>query len=429
MKKATILLVVIFLAASVLPVFAGGGSQAEGGGKVTTLTLLHDKDVNMAGINAVITAFEKKYNAIFEFDIHPGGADGDNVVKTRLATGSMADIFLYNTGALLHAINPDRNIVDLTNEPYADKLDGAFKTAASVNGRLYAVPTGSAGAGGWLYNKKIYRELGLQVPRTWKDLLANLEKCKAAGKTALLGAYKDSWTAQLIILADEYNVKAAYPNFPADYTANKAKYTTTPVALRSFEKYAETRQYLNSDFLATSHPEALDMLATGKGVHYPMVSGVIGNIGQMYPESVNDIGFFGQPGDDPNNHGITVWAGSGFYVYKNGSQVELSKKFDEFFVSDEGIQAYFSAIIPEGPLHIKGVSLPANVFEAIKEMLPYFDSGKTAPALEFESPVKGPNLPSLCVEVGSGNISAREAAVAYDEDVKKQAVQLNLPGW
>ncbi|MNL90181.1 hypothetical protein D3C87_2210460 [compost metagenome] len=63
-------------------------------------------------------------------------------------------------------------------------------------------------------------------------------------------------------------------------------------------------------------------------------------------------------------------------------------------------------------------------------MLPYFeDEAKNSPALEFLSPVKGPALEQITVEVGSGIRSAKDGAALYDEDVKKQAKQLNLPGW
>jgi raffinose/stachyose/melibiose transport system substrate-binding protein len=51
------------------------------------------------------------------------------------------------------------------------------------------------------------------------------------------------------------------------------------------------------------------------------------------------------------------------------------------------------------------------------------------PALEFVSPVKGPALEQITVEVGSGIRSPQDAAARYDEDVKKQAQQLGLPGW
>jgi len=38
----------------------------------------------------------------------------------------------------------------------------------------------------------------------------------------------------------------------------------------------------------------------------------------------------------------------------------------------------------------------------INDMDKYFKSGKTAPALEFLSPIKGPNLENITVQVGSG---------------------------
>ena len=51
------------------------------------------------------------------------------------------------------------------------------------------------------------------------------------------------------------------------------------------------------------------------------------------------------------------------------------------------------------------------------------------PALEFVSPIKGPSLEQICVAVGTGQMDAATAAADYDEDVKKQAQQLGIPGW
>jgi raffinose/stachyose/melibiose transport system substrate-binding protein len=383
-----------------------------------------DKDDAMEGIQPVLDAAALKFGVEFEIELRTG----DSFLRTRLATGDMVDIFMYNAGSLLQAINPERNVVDLTDEPWMAAVTDSFKTAASSNGRVYGVPSGTVMTGGLFYNKRVYRELGLSVPHTWKDFLANCDKIQAAGKTAIIGAYKDTWTSQFIMLADEYNVKAAYPNFPADYTANKAKFATVPAALRSFEKLAETHKYLNTDFLATNYDVALEMLASGEGVHWPIAS-IISAVATHYPQVVNDIGVFGIPGDDPNNHGITTWEPASFYIYKNSPNIEICKKILEFFISQEGISISASKVKPDGPYAVKGINLPGDVYPGVLDMQAYFNAGKTAPALEFESPVKGPNLEQICVEVGSGITEARAGAIAYDQDVQKQAVQLNLPGW
>ena len=40
-------------------------------------------------------------NITIEVETRPGGAEGDNVMKTRLATGEMPDMFWYNSGSLI----------------------------------------------------------------------------------------------------------------------------------------------------------------------------------------------------------------------------------------------------------------------------------------------------------------------------------------
>jgi raffinose/stachyose/melibiose transport system substrate-binding protein len=63
-------------------------------------------------------------------------------------------------------------------------------------------------------------------------------------------------------------------------------------------------------------------------------------------------------------------------------------------------------------------------------MQPYVDkAGASSLALEFVSPVKGPSLEQITVEVGSGIRKATAGAALYDVDVKKQAQQLGLAGW
>lgn len=431
MRKTRVFAVSVLILCVFLSLYGckGKSGQTAGSGEDMVITFLVDKDNDFSGAEAVIKAIEEKLGIRTEIEVRPGGTEGDNIIKTRLATGDMTDLFWYNTGSLLQAINPERNIYEITNEPFAARFTDDFKRSASVNGKLYGVPLGSTQAGAILYNKAIYRELGLSVPRTWKDFIANCEKIKAAGKTAVIGSLKDTWTSQIIVLGDEYNVKAAYPKWPEDYTANRAKYAATPAALRGFEKTADLRPYLNRDYLATTYDYAVEMLTAGEGAHWPILTMALNNIAVNSPDKIDDIGVFGVPGDDPNNHGLTVWLADGIYINKNSARLELVKKWVEFYISQEGVSIYSEARKPVGPFSIKGIQLPDSVYAGVKEMQPYFDAGKTDTALEFESPVKGPNLEQILVEVMSGVTGPRQAAEAYDQDVTKQAIQLNLPGW
>ncbi|HZG85945.1 ABC transporter substrate-binding protein [Paenibacillus sp.] len=406
-------------------------AKEEAAPEPVTISLLTDNTQDAVnGAKALIEAFQAKYPHItVEHETRPQGAEGDNFVKTRLATGDMNDVFFYNSGSLMQALNPEQNMVDLTNEPFQANVIDSFKPTVTFNGKVYGAPVGSTMGGGWFYNKKIYADLGLSIPKTWAELMENNDKIKAAGLTPIIGSYKETWTSQLIMLADYYNVQAQVPNFAADYTANKAKYATTPAALRSFQKLEETVGYMNKDFLATTYDGGLKMLAEGQGAHYPMLTFAVPALVQNNPEQIDNIGFFAQPGDSADQNGLTVWMPGAAYIYKNGQHIEEAKKFVEFVASVEGIAAMSQVSKPSGPYVVKGAEMPEDTPQVILDMLPYFENNMTAPALEFLSPIKGPNLEHFTVEVGSGLRSAEDAAAAYDKDVEKQAQQLGLEGW
>ena len=285
--------------------------------------------------------------------------------------------------------------------------------------------------GGILYNKRIYEELGLSVPTTWEEFAANNESIKEAGIAPVIATFGDTWTSQLFVLADYYNVEQAHPTFAADYTGNKAKYATIPEAMAGFTYLQEgfDKGWWQQDYGTTTFEQGLDLLAKGEGAHYPMLTFALSTIATNSPDQVNDIGFFAQPGTDPAKNGATIWMPAATYIPKTTSNLEVAKDFLGFIASTDGVDALNAATAPTGPYVIKDATLPDSVLPAVKDVAAYIDAGKSAPALEFLSPVKGPTLEQLCVAVGTGQMTPEEATAAYDEDVKKQAQQLGLPGW
>jgi len=386
---------------------------------------------------ATMEAWAEAYKAMnpdvtIDIEVRPGGGEGDNIVKTRLATGAMADVFSYNSGSLFQAINPTQNLLPLTNEAFQDGVQDSFKSVVSAGGEVYGAPFAPAMGGGIFYNKPIYEELGLEIPTTWDEFMANNEAIKEAGKVAVIQTYADTWTSQLFVLSDFYNVLADEPDFAEKFTANEAKFATTPAALRGFEKLQEVAEagYFNADFGAATYADGVRMIAMGEGAHYPMLTFAVGAIAETAPDYLDDVGFFAQPGDSAESNGLTTWMPDSVYVAANTASPELAKDFVSFVASPEGCDVRNEAVGATGPYMVAGCELPADVPPSVSDMLPYFqEGGQNAPALEFLSPVKGPALEQILVEVGTGSRDAASAAALYDEDVRKQAQQLGLEGW
>ena len=423
--------------AVVLTVVGCGGDDddgaASGGEKVTLSFLVDNSDQAVKPAEALIKAFEADNpNITIKLETRPQGGEGDNIVKTRLSTQEMTDLFAYNSGSLFQALNPASQLTALNDESWVGDLDDAFKPSVSVDDQVFGAPFGSAFGGGILYNKKVYADLGLEVPQTWDEFMANNAEIKKAGIDPVIQSYGDTWTSQLFVLADYHNVAAEVPDWDQQYTSNQAKYSQEP-AIEGFQHLEEVNQdgYLNKNFGSIKFPAALSMLAQGKGAHYPQLTVTVPNLETSDPDKINDVGFFAQPGKSADANGLTLWLPGGVYIPKTteGAKLDAAKKFLAFIASPEGCEVQAGAFAPTGPWMVKGCELPAEVPAAIKDLQPYVDEDRATPALEFLSPVKGPALEQITVEVGSGLRSAADGAKLYDEDVKKQAQQLGLEGW
>jgi raffinose/stachyose/melibiose transport system substrate-binding protein len=411
------------------------GSDTDSGSESEPVELsffMGNVEANVTAVEGLIAAFEAEYPHItIDLDSSgPGGAEGDNLVKTKLATGEMADLFWYNTGSLLQALSPDETLLNVQDQPWVADLHETILQTVSTDNGVYGAPGGTAMGGGILYHVPTYEEVGLEVPTTWDEFMANNEALEAAGHDAVIQSYGDTWTSQLFVLADFFNVYASDNEWAEKYTNNEVKYATDPVAAQGFQHLQDVYEggYLNEDFASTSFDDALRMIATGEGAQYPMLTFAVSTIVDLYPEGNEDVGFFAMPGGGDN--GLTVWMPQAIYAPADTEHPEEAKLFMEFVASAEGCDALTEAVGVSGPYLVDGCTIPDDVPRAVSDMLPYFEEdGNASPALEFLSPIKGPALEQITVEVGSGIRGAEDGAALYDEDVKKQAQQLGLEGW
>jgi raffinose/stachyose/melibiose transport system substrate-binding protein len=412
----------------------GSSSGSSGAAANTTITYLVDNgDTTVVTAKAQVAAYNALNTGVtVKLDTRPAGTDGDNAVKTKLATGDMAEVFSYNSGSLMAALDPAKNLVPLTNEPYMSTFEDSFKTAVTYKGQIYGIPNGTALGGGILYNKKVFSTLGLSIPKTWAEFMANNAKIKAAGIDPVIQTYGDTWTSQLFVLADFHNVTAAQSDWADKYTNNQAKYVNQP-ALAGFQRLEAVSKagYLNKDFASIKNTQGLQDLVKGTGAQYPMLTFTISNYVTMSDDAAQNIGFFAQPGDDASKFGLTTWTPGGTYIptTTKGDKLDAAKKFVTWMGSKESCDVQTKAVTPSGPYMVKGCTLPSGLPAAVGDLQKYFTDGNVSPALEFLSPIKGPNLEKITVEVGSGITSAADGAKRYDDDVKKQAQQLGLAGW
>ncbi|WP_346903797.1 ABC transporter substrate-binding protein, partial [Faecalicatena contorta] len=173
---------------------SGGNKKAES----VTLTVEASQEIvnniPYAFSEENIAAFEEQYPEIkVELVLNPD-AQNTSIIQTKLASGQPSDLICYNKVSAENELEVAKNCVDLSDEPFVENLaDKEILTApdGKIYGFAFAVKTGGMGV---VYNKDLFEEKGVEIPKTYEEFLAVCENLKAQGVTPFYGPFKDVWT-------------------------------------------------------------------------------------------------------------------------------------------------------------------------------------------------------------------------------------------
>lgn len=364
--------------------------------------------------------------------LEPEFVSGDEVKKDiilgKLAAGEMTDLCEYNSGSLLKGLYPEEYFMDLSEESFIDDLAPIFRDAVTMNGAVYGVPSSySCGAGIVLYNTRLYEKYGLSVPETWEEFIGNCEALKEKGFYGVAGGFLQSWSSQVCLLADYYNVLQEIPDFAERFAEGKIRFTEDETALRSWEKCEDLSRFYNSNMFSSSIKQACDMFMNGSCGHYIILSSEsLEYIAEKYPYGAKEIRAFAIPGDKAGDTGVTLWPANALYINKNSRNKENARKVLQMVMSAEFIGDCLDAIPPIGPLTVNNVEFTEDTMQAVKDIQKYIDNGKYCTALEFQTDFKGENCEYYTGLVAAGKMSAKEGALAYDQSCEKAALLLGL---
>ncbi|WP_242965222.1 extracellular solute-binding protein [Petroclostridium xylanilyticum] len=122
-------------------------------------------------------------------------------LKVAMGAGNPPDIFPTWSGGPLYEYVKAGQVADLTDmmnkDNYKDYfLDGAISMVTFDN-KIWGVPVENIAVAGIFYNKKIFEENGLSIPKTYNELVDIVKKLKAKGITPFALANKTKWTGSM----------------------------------------------------------------------------------------------------------------------------------------------------------------------------------------------------------------------------------------
>ena len=165
-----------------------------------TLTLGSWRSDDVEQMNRILAAFHDEYpNITVKFD-PTNPVEYDVTMQTLLEGGTAPDLFYlrsFSTSRQQYDAGYLETLEDVPNLQ-TNFTEAARAPWATDDGVPYGVPF-IAVSHGIYYNQNIFKELGLEVPTTWEELLADAQKIKDAGYEPFANATGDEWTMAEIV--------------------------------------------------------------------------------------------------------------------------------------------------------------------------------------------------------------------------------------
>jgi raffinose/stachyose/melibiose transport system substrate-binding protein len=340
-----------------------------------TLSIMSSQDQIMDAEIELAKSFEEETGIKIDYQIVPSD-QFPNLISAKLNSGEGPDIIVTQGGKLTlkSTLDPEKNLEDLSAEPWVACIKKPFEEGVSYNGKVYGLPLWDlGGSGSWVlvYNKKIFADNGLTPPKTYEELLNVGQKLLDNGITPIYEAGADGWHHQLPLLEMGPRVADLNAGFYDQLNQNKTSFAENADMLKLVEQIAELveKGYYGDVYYSNTYGDIYNAMATGK---YAMTIDR-SNFGTDFAANVTDSPY----GEDDFSAVVMPFLdnqimnvnpqGPSKFVYKNGEHVAEAKQFLAYLTDPEHLQYYLDQTNRFTELPFEGVKPKSNkVLEEIK---------------------------------------------------------------
>lgn len=206
--------------------------------------------------DSTIARFEDTYNVTVDLQTIPADQYFD-ILQSKLETGTCTDVFWIqsNPFAIGSVIgNPEEYCLDFTGEAWESVMPEARLSSCKYEDKLYGLQI-------WhnspeyvlVYNKTLFEELGLKVPKTYEELKGVCEKLAAEGITPWFMPGADGWQHQLAFFQVGGVYEETQPGLYEALNNNTATFAGNEKMLEVLGQFKELSDagYFGEDWIGT----------------------------------------------------------------------------------------------------------------------------------------------------------------------------------
>ncbi len=291
----------------------------------------------------LIEAFTKETGIKVDLQVVPDDQYA-NVLKTKMTSGEVPDIFMVGAGSGAYKYLPEKYFADLSNEEWVSRYAPYAKTGTTINDKISGFMTWNVDGWGILYNKELFAQHNLQVPKTMEELMQVADTLKTAGiETPLYMVGKEAW--YWAIWFSQFGPKAAQANPGLYDKLNNQEMKFTDV--KEFETFlAEFKTlydkgYFGKNSLSNAWDSSYEAMGTGKSAMILMYQSYQGEVAEKYADSkASEWEMFPIPlaGNDMYSHSA---GGNMRVAYKDSKNLDSVKQFFDFMAKPENLNTFY----------------------------------------------------------------------------------------
>lgn len=397
----------------------GGDSNGEVEEKVQ-LTMGSWRTEDVDKYNKVIAKFNEKHPNI-EIKFSPTkNTEYNTILNTALQGGEGPDIFHLRPYAAGIALADAGHVEPLDDLKGLDVFpESSLAASQGADGKQYGVPL-NISTTQMFYNKKIFEDLGLEVPKTWDEFIEINEKLLKEDIVPISLGSKEGW---LLSAAHGMIGPAQYggTEFVEKITKGETDFTSAEF-VNSLKAMNDLSKYFPANSEGLGMEDLRTLFFTEQAAMFPMGSWEIEVLREMNPDL--DFGFFPMPSAVGKEATITTWVDGSFAINANSKHKDAAKTFLEFLTTEEFGQLFteefkmISAIpgITTDDELVNGLSKAANEQSTPYMFVVHFTGGNPTTKSTLETEMQGMYLGQLSPEEVAGKV--QENAETWFEPFK-----------
>ena len=284
---------------------------------------------------------EMNPNVSFDIQVMPVDKYSDNI-KMKINGGDSPDIIFGRPAGMVEMTKAGA-FLDVTNEAFVKRFDPAYIPNVSYEGKVYGLPVDLM-TNAVIYNKDLFKQAGVEVPKTFSELLKAAETLKSKGITPFAASWKDGASYMSFMWPDMWgSLLVQNPDYAGSITSGQKKFSDIPGYKDFLQRVNQLSAYANSDAKDIDYDRSLQYFAQGKAAMDIMGSFAIGTIRSYNPSG--NFGVFMYPATDkPEDNYMTYSTDDTWMIGAKSKHVDIAKKFFDFMASDEGAQIWADGV-------------------------------------------------------------------------------------